>query len=359
MDGGHPDGPAVAAALGGLAAALRPLGVEARTIIRTGQRAAGEDLSAGDSAVMHLFGMPPDTDRLLQRAVQGGVACVVSPLGEATIGPYRRPVLVDRLARWLRGLPVTRLAAAVAGCTSAEEAALRAQRVHRRVELLPLGVAESDFAAPPAARGSAGRTLLVLRPLHPIDGPLALLKALADLGPAADGWQIVFGGPAVGDWRLQLEAGVRRKGAADRVRFEPSDDPATHRRLLGQASLVVSPSLHHRGDTSVAMAVAAGVPVVTTSFTAPPLPDGAIRVCSPRREDLATALHDLLTASQAELIRQGGAARETARKSLDWSVVAPRYAALYEDLAGPRGRAGTRSVPASRQAAAGASAQRD
>jgi glycosyltransferase involved in cell wall biosynthesis len=360
VDRDHPDGPAVAAALEGLAAALRPAGIEASVLLRTGLTAA----EGPAAAITHLFGLPADAGSFLRGRSVAGSACVVSPLGEATTGPYRRVGWTARLASVWRGSPLARFAQCVVGVSPAEARALAEQRVHPRIMMLPIGVDASActpvYEARRGAQAADGmRTLLDLRPIHPLEGPVALLKAVADLGPAADGWRIVFAGPTMGDWRMQLEAGVRRKGAGDRVKFEPGADVSVHRELLRSASLVVAPSLHHRGDTSLATAAATGIPGVATTATAPPLPADALLTCAPRREDLSAALREMLTASSADLALRGEAARQAAVRLLDWSVLAPQYAALYHELTQPPGAAGGAISSGSRQAVAGASAMRN
>lgn len=162
---------------------------------------------------------------------------------------------------------------------------------------------------------------------------MALLKALAELGPIANDWHVVFGAADTKGWRPMLEAAVRRKGGEDRVRFMDAPDVATQRKLIGESAVVVTPNLHPDLGIPVLQAAACGVPVIATTLAVPPGLNGTIQSCEPRRDALRDALRSMLSLSDEDRKRLGAGLKETARRTLDWSVLVDRYASLYGEVA--------------------------
>lgn len=316
--------------LPGLARALGMAGLAA--IESEGGSGEGESALTQADAV-HLFGWSGATKAVARRARAMNKPFVVSPLGDAIEGPYRRRGWGERLAGTFGGDRLLRAAAAVYGINETEVEALRAQRVHANVNLLPIGLDTDEYTARGAAPSAGPRTILTLGSIHPIEGLVPLLKSFAELGAPAADWNIVIAGPTVGDWRMQIEAGVRRKGGADRVRFERAGDAAAQRALLAEASLVVAAALHVRPYVSVMQAAACGVPVMATTPVAPPGLGDAIRVCGPKREEIAVALREMITASDEERTTRGRRAKEAVRR-LDWTALAPGYVEVYERCGG-------------------------
>jgi glycosyltransferase involved in cell wall biosynthesis len=231
----------------------------------------------------------------------------------------------------------------VTALNEAEEHELLQSRTHDTVVRLPVGVDMARYAtsmqpvseepakmAQPEPELLPGRIILLLGPIHPAEGFVPLLTALAELGPEVDGWNVVLAGPAVADWREQLEAAVRRKGGQGRVVFVPAPDEATQQRWLARASILAAPALYPRCPVSILQAVSAGVPVLASSPVVPGGLDGAVHVCAPTRGDIKLGLRRLVALSDAERGRMGHDAREVARVSLDWRVLAQQYAQLYQ-----------------------------
>jgi glycosyltransferase involved in cell wall biosynthesis len=202
--------------------------------------------------------------------------------------------------------------------------------VDRSARVLPYGLNFDEYANGSSHERSL--SVLMLGDLHPRSGCVALLKALAELGPAGNGWEVVIAGRDDGRWRPMLEAAILRKGAQERVRFEFADDIEAQRRLLASASVLAAPSLTTEFPLSVLQAAASGVPVVATTCAAPPEMNGAISVCRPRRADLGEALRSVLTLSAEERRAMGEKLRAAGRSTLDWSMLAPRWAKMYCEL---------------------------
>ena len=174
---------------------------------------------------------------------------------------------------------------------------------------------------------------MLLGPIHPIEGLVRLVKALAEIGTDADGWSGVVAGPEPGDWRKMLEAAIRRKGGAGRVLFTSAPNVETQRAWLARASVLATPSLHFRCPVSIMQAAAVGVPVIASDFAAPDGMNDAIHTCPPTRENLRDALRFILRLSDEERATMAQKACDVCRSMFDWSVLAERYAQLYQDLA--------------------------
>lgn len=172
----------------------------------------------------------------------------------------------------------------------------------------------------------------MLGSVHPIEGFVPLLTALSELGPVADGWNVIMAGPQPGSWKNQVEAAARRKGAAERVIFARAATPSDQRAFLSRASLLAVPSLLVRCPVSIMQALAAGVSVLASTCAAPARTDDLIRVCGPTRQALRTALSELLAMTDEERQDRARNAREAARERFDWSVVVGDYVRLYRSV---------------------------
>ncbi len=349
-----PEAGSPAVSLSGLPDALRASGVDSETVTCDDNGAdafdqAGARRLVEQADLVHLHGW----GHRLQRTVAGaahraGKPYVLSPLGALCNGIHNKKRWRDRLRTLLMEKRLVQRAAAVTALNEPEEFELRAGRVHPNIVPLPYGIDVTEYEGggqstcgspavqstpePETAVSQEGRCLLVLGPLHPVEGFIPLLKALSELGPEFDGWNVVLAGPQIGDYRKMLEAAVRRKGGEGRVLFAPASDPQAQRSWLVRASILVTPSLQIRFPVSIMQAVAVGVPVLATSCVAPAGLEDVIRVCAPTRGDLKLGLRSLLGLSDEDRAALTRRAREVGRGVFDWSVLAGRYAELYRSL---------------------------
>ena len=329
----------MAVALCGLFDALKERGIEAEAVTSFEPSVAGRLVH--DAAVVHLHGWGTNLARHMARAARkAGTPYVISPLGSLSAGPYRRKGWRDRLRGFLHENRLVRGAAAVTALNAPERQALQAADLNARVQVLPYGLSIGDYESTegtaddlPAA--PKGRCLLLLGPIHPAEGLVPLLRAVAELGTDADGWGLVFAGRETGDWRKMLEAAVRRKGAADRVLFTAAPDVRTQRAWLARASALAAPSLHFRCPVSIIQAAAAGVPAIASQRAAPDGLDGAIRTYAPNREALREALRAVFRTSDEDRASLAREAHDVGRAMLDWPVLVDRYVQLYQSLVRP------------------------
>jgi len=309
----------------GLVAALRRSGVES-------QMCAAESPTFDGVDLVHLHGW--ETAAAYRAAVccrRAAVPYVVSLLGSIQSRALARRGPWTRVRQWWVDRGGLAAAAAWVVSNSAER-----EPITRRggaVEQLPYGI-DFDGYAGEARQRSDGLNLLVLGPIHPREGLVPLLKALAENAALAetDG-QVALAGREEGPWRRMIEAAVRRRGFAERVTFVPAATVAEQRRLLAEASLVVCPSLAPRCPTSLLQAIAAGVPLLASREVLPDALSDLAAHCKPRRAEFARRLTELLSEDQTKLRNRAAQLRDAARARLDWSKLAGRYIDLYERCA--------------------------
>lgn len=204
-------------------------------------------------------------------------------------------------------------------------------------EILPYGLDTDAYASIARSRGddfdTTPRWMLVLAPLHPAEGCVLLLKSLAELGRAASDWSVILAGQDAGTYRRMLEAALRRKGAHDRVRFETPDDEEAQRQLLGRADVLVSPVLRGCRPVSILQGLAAGVPSLASDLVVPDELTEGLVTCAPTRAGFREAIAAILSMSAARRKQMSDRARTLAKQRIDWQVLAPRYAALYREVA--------------------------
>lgn len=283
--------------------------------------------------IVHIHGWGYAAARIAAKAARSAKKrYVISPHGSFHDGIHRRNGFFSRLGALLRDRPLIRGAAAITGVNPHETTALQQAGVNGNIHLLPYGtkVSEASLAAPPS------KVLLILDPVTPLSGGAMLLKAIAELGPLADGWNVIFA-DGTSDTARSLEAAVARKGAGKRVRFNPKSDAESWRKLLQEATVVVAPWLHVSFPSSAMRALAHSVPVLATRCVAiDAIGCEAMRVCEPNRTSLREALRGMLTMpdAQAHALRQE--AHDFARSNLDWRIIAPRFAEFYACLLGSK-----------------------
>lgn len=291
-----------------------------------------------DSNLVHFHGWGYASARRLAVATgKAGKPYVISPLGSLSYGPYRKRSWTARLVGPFRDAPIVRGAAAITTGNAWEAENLFRGRIHANVVRIPYGVNVADYDSDEVERAATtdktgGRSVLMLGPVHPVEGLVPLLKAVYELGPYAEGWNVVMAGEEIGDWRKMLEPAIARKGGANRVRFAEAPDVASQSKWLRQASLLAAPSLHTRCPVSVMQAAAAGVPVVTSIHSAPLGMEDEMWVYGTTRVELKITLRKIVELSDEERVAMANRARDVVRSRFAWSALVDDYVKLYQRL---------------------------
>ncbi len=285
----------------------------------------------------------------LVSAVRAAAPDVVSVHGVRRFAPYvavlRRATGVPQVLSLQEGaLPpgmpenaglfrlLARTVDAVAACSA--EAASYATRVGgaRRVELVPNGYDPAEFRPGPPYPHPRPYLLGIGR-LEWQKGFDLLIEAL----PRMAGVDVLLAGD--GAARAALEALARERGVAARVRLLGATDRPTTLALLRGAVALVCPSRFEGLPLVCLEALAAGRPVVAAAVNGIPelIREGETGFLVPPEDPaaLAAALTRVLAAPEpaASLAARG---RAIVEQRHPWSVVAPAYLALCEQVAGMR-----------------------
>jgi glycosyltransferase involved in cell wall biosynthesis len=217
--------------------------------------------AAPDVDVMHTHGlwlMPNISPAQIAR--RAGKAFVLSPrgmLGAAALRfSRRRKQLV-----WALMQKQAAASAAMLHATSHEECEeIRAMGLVNPVAVIPNGI-----DVPPLSRPAPGavRTVLSLGRVHPKKGLDRLIRAWSQLGPEAEGWRLRIVGPSEGGCADDLRALTHALGLQTVV-VENSLFGEAKLAAYREADLFALPTLNENFAMTVAEALAAGTPVIST-----------------------------------------------------------------------------------------------
>jgi glycosyltransferase involved in cell wall biosynthesis len=253
----------------------------------------------------------------------------------------------DRLRERLRSAartlfqfdPLARLTArraAVALATTGESAAGMARLgAERPLVLSQLSLSDEEFATldgPPPPRDVPVRFISIGRLLHwkGFDLGLRAFAAARSLGLDGKYW-VVGDGPA----RRPLETLAAELGIADHVRFWGVVPRSRVLELLGEAHVLVHPSLHESGGMVVLEAMAAGRPVICLDAGGPALlvdEASGVRVPPTDPERAVEAIRlamERFAADRDAIDAAGRAARSRAAERFSWHAKRRTTRKLY------------------------------
>ena len=228
-------------------------------------------------------------------------------------------------------------AAAALHATAASEAShLRDLGLRQPIAVIPNGVTvPEDTAAHDNEERGLPRRALFLSRLHPKKGLPLLLDAWAAVAPSR--WELVIAGPDEGGHLADLEGQVERLGLQG-VHFKGPVPDTEKWDLYRSSDLFVLPTYSENFGVVVAEALAAGVPVLTT--TGAPWSDLVDRRCGwwvgPALEPLRDALQVATGASDTERCAMGLRGRALVEEHYAWGSIAEHMLEVYEWLLGRR-----------------------
>jgi glycosyltransferase involved in cell wall biosynthesis len=271
-----------------------------------------------------------------------GVAYVVSPRG--ALDPYLRrrgrsvKVVAERL--W-QGAMLTR--AAALHLTSGEEARLTADvapRVPRHV--VPNGIRCNDYSELPSGKGFRRRYLggsddpvvMYFGRLSHKKGLDILIRAFALVRRDVPACRLAIVGPDDEGLTLELVALARREGVAERVVFTGMLSGAEKLDALAAAGVWALPSHTENFGNAVVEALAAGRATVISPAVniAPEIAASDAGIVAPLNAEAFGAEIAALLRDDVRREALGARARAFARR-YDWSIVGPRLAEMYAQVA--------------------------
>lgn len=202
------------------------------------------------------------------------------------------------------------------------------------IQLLPNAIEVSRYEHPSSGRGDP--RLVWLRAFHSVYDPGLPIRTLSLLAEHHPELSLSMAGPDKGDGSLQrAQELAERLGLSGRTTFE---GPLAKERVpayLAKGGLFLNSATVDNAPVSVLEALAASLPVVSTSVGGIPhlLTHGRDALLVPPRdpEAMATAVRSLLAdPALAEGLAQRGRAKA---EEHDWSRVLPRWLTLFSELA--------------------------
>lgn len=338
----------------GLCRGLRGTGVETRILVRHQPQRPSPEAAALPTAgiridaatelprqgadLLHLHGLwSPWLHHLAVEARRRRIPVVVSPRGMLEPWALAHHPWQKRLAWALfqgRDLRQADLLHATAGSEAAQFARLG---LSGPVVIAPNGVDAPEWSDPAGSRGPT-RIAVFLSRLHPKKGLPLLLRAWAALRP--DGWSLRIAGGDEDGHRAEVEALIAELGLSGCCSLIGEIDGQAKWDLLRSADLFILPTSSENFGVVVAEALAAGLPVLTT--TGAPwscLPEqGCGWWVAPEPAPFTAAVAEA-TACSADCLRAMGArGMPFAREHFSWPAAARTMAAAYIDTCTRRAR---------------------
>ena len=213
---------------------------------------------------------------------------------------------------------------------SAEADELRTLGFEQPATVVPNGVSLPK-TMPDASQTEEKRALFLSR-LHPKKGLPMLLEAWAQVRPR--GWTLELVGPSEDGHRAALEQQAADLGINEVVQFSGPVDDAQKWKKYAAADLFVLPSHSENFGIVVAEALAAGVPVITTTGT--PWQELETHNCGwwvdPDPSALAEVLSHATSFTDEHRIQMGELGKSLVEERYTWKAVGRRMKEVYEEI---------------------------
>ncbi len=285
------------------------------------------------SVILHDHGIWMPQNKLVPNLAKSlEVPLVISPRGMLSAWSLNRRRSLKKLM-WRFWQKRALESAAGFHATSSEEA-----DDIRRVGLSqPIAVVPNSVRFPselPARNSRCGRKrLLFLSRIHPVKGVKELLLAFKQAS-IADEWELSIVGPGEEVYSEEVKRLCSDLGLENSVTFEGSVTDEMKWQRYVDADVFILPSFSENFGLVIAEAMAAGLPVITTTGT----PWQCIRDkrlgwwVAPNPKELAGAITEATSMSEAELHRLGSAASEYVRSQFSWDKSAQTLLEFYQSL---------------------------
>ena len=263
-------------------------------------------------------------------ARRAGVPLIIASRGMVTEWSLSHQAWKKRAAWHLYQKHVFRQASLFHATALAETEDLRALGLSQPIAVVPNGVEiPSTLSENP---DTSEKRALFLSRIHPKKGLPMLLDAWAALRPS--GWTLELVGPSENGHRAELEAQANELGVTDSVTFSGPVPDTDKWHKYAAADLFVLPTYSENFGIVVAEALAAQVPVLTTTGT--PWRELETYDCGwwvdPTLDAIKEALSTALRQSDGERDAMGERGRKLVESSYTWRAVGRKMTQAYEWL---------------------------
>ncbi|MBL7978419.1 MAG: glycosyltransferase [Bacteroidetes Order II. Incertae sedis bacterium] len=258
------------------------------------------------------------------------IPLVNSPNGMLMPASLAHKSLLKRMSWMFYQRPVTQRASALHVTSEVEGAYLSALGIHKPTWVIPNGIRLPDTM--PTKRFIMPRKALFLSRLHPIKGIMLLLDAWQNI--RSEGWVLEIAGPDEGGYAAEVLQKVTENNLTATVRVTGPVSDTEKWELLTQADLFVLPSKSENFGIVIGEAMAAGLPVITT--TGAPWPVLKTEKMgwwvAPTLPALAGALQEGIGLSPEARSLMGARARQYVTKRFAWDQIASTFLDKYRSL---------------------------
>ena len=297
--------------------------------------------------LIHIHGIwRPEAHIATRIAKKRGMPYVVSPKG--MLDPWAlRQKWWKKIPAWILYQRKDLCEAMAFHATSEQEARnIRKKGFKQNVILSPNGVAVPSILPARTQKEAAKKTALFLSRLHPGKGLMRLAEAWGRVRP--EGWQMrVVGFDGYGE-KARVMRRLEELGIGDWVFEDPMNDGDKWQAFV-DADLFVHPSNSENFGISIAEAMYAGLPVITTKgapwqeletnkcgwwIDLPPQVDGAADW-----QALDSALIEAMRLGDDERVQMGERGRKLVEEKYTWSAVVKRMVEGYREITKMRSKA--------------------
>ena len=305
----------------------------ARDLLRPHTSSFGRTLSdaiKGNEAIVHDHGLwLPSNHIAAVVSDRQRVRRVVSARGMISEWALAQAARKKRIAWHLYQRRDLASAALIHATSEAEVEEAQRLGVHVPIAQIPNGVEIPSLDALPEWSATPKRRALFLSRVHPKKGLLSLVEAWSRVKP--DGWELVIAGPDEDGHRADVERAAAQAGIGDQIVFIGPVADADKWTTYRSADLFVLPTHSENFGIVVAEALAAGVPVLTT--TGAPWNELQTHRCGWWTEigpaPIAAALQDATDLPTSALREMGQRGRQLVEARYAWSHAAENMAQAY------------------------------
>ncbi len=298
-----------------------------------------EDQNVTSLQIVHDHGLWLASNRAVARATRlRKISRVVSPRGMLSDWAMSNARLKKQIA-WSLFQRRDLMTASGFHATGEQEAEdLRALGFKQPIAIIPNGVVMPDDM-PEKIYPDNQKRMLFLSRIHPKKGLLNLLRAWHQVSTSGN-WKLVLAGPDENGHRREVESLATKLGVRDQLEFVGPVNDNEKWKLYRSAEVFVLPSFSENFGIVIAEALAAGLPVITTTQTPwRSLLDNEIGWwVEPTVGGIANALRDAFGQSDTERVDAGRRATEWATQRFAWSSIARQMSSYYMWLLGKADR---------------------
>jgi glycosyltransferase involved in cell wall biosynthesis len=216
--------------------------------------------------------------------------------------------------------------------TSEQEAAdIRRMGLNQPIAVVPNGVEFPEQI--PQRSPEAKRQVLFLGRIHPVKGLENLLTAWKQINPDPS-WSLVLAGPDENGFAQAIRGRIASAELGESVKLIGPVNDVEKWQLYADSTLFVLPSFSENFGLSIAEAIHAGLPVITTTGT----PWEELQQLKlgwwvePTVEALSSALHEALQMDARTLAGRGIRGKQWISEKFGWHSVARQMFQFYAEI---------------------------